>query len=79
LAERSGREYTAFVPEDLYKRIVREIRREKYLTPYTLAEKYSMTLSLAKKVLSRLEKEGIVELYAPNRRSAIYLVKARKK
>ncbi len=79
MAERAGREYTAFVPEDLYKRIVREIRREKYLTPYILAEKYSMTLSLAKRVLRRLEAEGLVELYSPNRRASIYLVKAKKK
>lgn len=79
MAERAGREYTAFVPEDLYKRIVREIRREKYLTPYILAEKYSMTLSLAKRVLRKLETEGLVELYSPNRRASIYLVKAKKK
>ncbi|BEP17681.1 hypothetical protein PYJP_10330 [Pyrofollis japonicus] len=79
MAERSAREYTAYVPEDLYKRITRDIRREKYLTPYMLAEKYNMTVSLAKKVLKRLEREGLVELYAPNRRAAIYLVKKASK
>ncbi|KSW12236.1 hypothetical protein CF15_05645 [Pyrodictium occultum] len=78
MSERSGHEYTAFIPESLYKRISREIRREKYVTPYMLSEKYDMTVSLAKQVLRRLEKEGIVELYAPNRRAPIYIVKEGK-
>ncbi len=69
-----AREYTAYVPEQLYKRIAREIRREKYITPYMLAEKYSMTISLARQVLRRLEKEGIVKLYSPNRRAPIYVI-----
>lgn len=73
MSERS-REYTAFVPENVYKRIARDIRREKFLTPYMLAERYSMTLSLAKQVLRRLEKEGLVKLYAPNRRAPLYVV-----
>jgi small subunit ribosomal protein S25e len=70
-----GREYTAFVPEQLYRRIMREIRREKFITPYMLAEKYNMTISLARQVLRRLEREGVVELYSPNRRAPIYVVK----
>jgi len=67
------REYTAFVPDDLYRRIARDIVKEKYVTPYLLAEKYNMTISLAKQVLRRLEKEGIVKLYAYNRRAPIYI------
>lgn len=67
------REFTAFVPERVYQRIKRAIVHEKYITPYQLAEKYNMTISLAKKVLRRLEKEGVVKLYAYNRRAAIYL------
>ena len=74
MSERA-REYTAFVPENLYKRIARDIRREKFVTPYMIAEKYSMTVSLAKQVLRRLEREGLVELYSPSRRAPIYLVK----
>ncbi len=77
MSERA-REFTAFVPENVYKRIARDIRREKYVTPYMIAEKYSMTISLAKQVLRRLEKEGIVELYSPSRRAPLYIVKASK-
>ncbi len=73
------REYTAFVPEKLYQRIRRAIVHEKYVTPYQLAEKYNMTISLAKKVLRRLEKEGVVKLYAYNRRAAIYLPVKRRR
>ena len=75
MSERQGREYTAYVPEQLYKRIAREIKRESFITPYMLAEKYNMTISLARQVLKRLAKEGVVELYSPNRRAPIYVVK----
>jgi small subunit ribosomal protein S25e len=78
VSERAGKEFTAFVPENLMKRIKREIVREKFVTPYMLAEKYNMTMSLAKKVLRRLEQEGIVELYARSRRAPIYVIKASK-
>ena len=61
------------VPESLYKRIARDVQREKLVTPYMLAEKYNMTVSLAKKVLRRLESEGYVKLYARNRRAPIYV------
>jgi len=77
MSERA-REFTAFVPENVYKRIARDIRREKFVTPYMIAERYSMTISLAKQVLRRLEKEGVVELYSPSRRAPLYIVKARK-
>ncbi len=73
MSERA-REHTAFVPERLYKRISRDVTREKFVTPYMIAEKYSMTISLAKQVLKRLENEGIVKLYAPNRRAPLYMV-----
>ncbi|MET1128434.1 MAG: 30S ribosomal protein S25e [Thermoproteota archaeon] len=77
MAEEGGREFTAFVPESLYKRIAREVVREKFVTPYMIAEKYDMTISLAKQVLRRLEREGVLKLYAPSRRAPIY-VPARK-
>ena len=75
MSEKGGKQFTAFVPEGLVKRIAREIRREKFVTPYMVSERYSMTVSLAKQVLKRLEREGVVERYAPNRRAPIYLVK----
>jgi len=73
MSERT-REFTAFVPDNVYKRIARDIRREKFVTPYMLAERYSMTLSLAKQVLRRLEAEGLVKLYSPSRRAPLYIV-----
>lgn len=78
MSEKAGKEFTAFVPENLMKRIKREIVREKFVTPYMLAEKYNMAMSLAKRVLRRLEQEGIVELYARSRRASIYIIKVSK-
>ncbi|HIQ56104.1 MAG TPA: 30S ribosomal protein S25e [Pyrodictium sp.] len=68
-----AREHTAFIPDYLYRRIRRDIVKEKYVTPYLLAEKYNTTISLAKQVLRRLEREGVVRLYAHNRRAPIYV------
>jgi len=73
MAERS-RDYVAFIPEELVKRITKEITREKFVTPYMLAERYNMTVSLARKLLRRLEKEGLVKLHAPSRRAPIYII-----
>jgi small subunit ribosomal protein S25e len=69
-----AREYTAYVPEQLYRRIAREIKRENFVTPYMLAERYNMTISLARQVLRRLEREGVVKLYSPSRRAPIYVI-----
>lgn len=74
MSERA-REFTVFIPEGLYKRIAREVVNEKYVTPYLLAEKYNMTISLAKRVIRRLVKEGILIEYAHNRRAPIYVPK----
>ena len=61
------------VPEGLYQRIKREIVREKFVTPYMLAERYNMTITLAKRVLRRLVKEGVLRVYSYNRRAPIYV------
>jgi len=61
------------VPEGLYQRIKREVAREKFITPYMLAERYNMTITLAKRVLRRLVKEGVLRVYAYNRRAPIYV------
>ncbi len=61
------------VPESLYQRIKREIVREKFVTPYMLAERYNMTITLAKRVLRRLVREGVLRVYSYNRRAPIYV------
>lgn len=78
MSKKAGREFRAFVPEDLVKRVRQEIVREKFVTPYMLAERYSITISLARRVLKRLREEGVLELYEPSRRASIYVVKASK-
>ncbi len=61
------------VPEGLYQRIKREIVKEKFVTPYMLAERYNMTITLAKRVLRRLVREGVMRVYSYNRRAPIYV------
>ena len=73
----SERQYRAFIPENLYRRIAREVLREKFITPTMLASKYGITVTLAKQVLRRLAREGLLVEYMHNRRAPIY-VPARK-
>ncbi len=68
-----ARQYVAYVPEQLYKRIAREVVKEKFVTPYMIASKYNMTVTLAKQVLRRLVKEGILVEVLHNRRASIYV------
>lgn len=65
--------YEVDIPEGFYQRIKREIVKEKFITPYMMAEKYNMTVSLAKKVLRRLVREGVLKVYVYNRRAPIYV------
>ncbi len=68
-------EYDVSLPEELVERAKRDLKREKYLTPFKVHQKYSVSLSTARKLLRRLEEEGLVVKFTPNRRSPIYIPK----
>ncbi len=72
-AEKKGREFKAYIPEGLKNRIAREIVKEKYVTPYTLSEKYNISVSLARHLLRELERKNIVKLVAKTRRAPVYV------
>lgn len=57
------------------ERAKRELVREKWLTPYKVAQKYGITVSLAKKLLRELEAQGVLVLFSRNRRAPVYLPK----
>ena len=65
------------VDESLLRRARRELVKERYLTPYKVAKKLDIKVSLAKKLLRKLEEEGLVVLFSKNRRSPVYVPKAR--
>ena len=55
----------------------RELGREKWITPYKVASRYGIKVSLAKKLLRTLEREGLIVLFSRNRRSPVYVPKER--
>ncbi len=64
---------TLNIDASLYSKIEKELRELSVVTPATIAQKYSIPVSLAKAVLRTLEGGGIVSLVARSRRSHIYV------
>ncbi len=67
--------YDSHATEELVDRVRRDVRRGQYsyLTPYLVSERYSISMSTAKKILKELVDNGVVELFSPGRRSPIYV------
>lgn len=61
------------VNEHLLKRAEKEVRGLDYVTPFTLSTRLGVKISLAKRLLRTLEKEGKVRLVAPSRRDPLYV------
>ncbi|MCE4627663.1 MAG: 30S ribosomal protein S25e [Desulfurococcales archaeon] len=68
-------EYDVSLAPELLERARRDIKREKYLTPFKVHQKYNVSLSTARKLLKALEEEGLIVKFTPNRRSPIYVPK----
>jgi len=63
------------VPAELLKRAEREVKGMDYITPFSLAQKLSVSLSTAKKILRMLEESKAVELVSRSRRSPLFVPK----
>ncbi|MCY0850552.1 30S ribosomal protein S25e [Sulfuracidifex metallicus] len=64
---------TITLDNETKKKVMDELKREKIVTPYSLASKSEMTISVAKKMLEEMEKQGIVKLVSKNRRVSLYV------
>ncbi len=64
---------TILLDNETKKRVMDELKREKIVTPYSLASKSEMTISVAKKMLEEMEKQGMVKLVSKNRRVTLYV------
>ncbi len=60
------------ISEEIISSIRKEALRAKVITPYTIASKYQLRMSIAKRILKMLEKEGVVKLVSRSRRTYIY-------
>jgi small subunit ribosomal protein S25e len=68
-------EYDVSLPQELLERARRDVKREKYLTPFKVHQKYNVSLSTARKLLKTLEEEGVLVKFTANRRSPVYVPK----
>ncbi len=61
------------VPPDLKsKKVVDQLKKMRVLTPYTVATRFDLRLSLARDFLEELEKQGIVEFVSGSKNLKIY-------
>jgi small subunit ribosomal protein S25e len=61
------------VDKETLKKVEEELKKEKIVTPYTLSSKLGVTISVAKKILEELWKQGVVKQVAKNRRVVLYV------
>ncbi len=56
------------------EKLINELKEAKAITPYTLASKYSLRMSVAKRVLGELAEQGILQPISGNSRLRVYKV-----
>jgi len=59
--------------ENVVDQAQKVVRHMNFVTPTALAEKMSVSVGLAKRILRDLETRGVLKLYAKNRRVQIYV------
>ncbi len=61
------------IDDETKKKVIDEIKKESMVTPYTLASKLGVSISVARKTLKELEAQNLVKLYSKNRRLSLYV------
>jgi len=59
-------------PDPRSEKVIDEIRKMRVLTPYAVASRFNLRLSIAKDFLEELEHRGIVEYVSGSRNIKIY-------
>ncbi len=60
------------LPDPKSEKVVGELKKMKVLTPYTVASRFNLRLSVAKDLLKQLEKRGIIEYVSGSESLKIY-------
>jgi len=60
------------ITDKLAIQIEKEALKMNYVTPYVIATKYNIRVSLAKNILKNLSKKGVIEKVSSNRRTILY-------
>ena len=60
------------LPNPKNKQVVNELRKLRVLTPYTVASRLDLRLSVAKRFLKELERQGTIEYISSSKSLKIY-------
>jgi small subunit ribosomal protein S25e len=60
------------LPNPRSEKIINEIKRMKTLTPFTVASRFNLRLSVAKDLLEELEQKGVIQFVSRSRNLKIY-------
>lgn len=65
------------IPREIYEKFLDEIQRgeHKFCTPFMIAQRYGVKISVAKRMLKEASRRGLLVLYSPGRRVPIYIPK----
>lgn len=67
------KEQSGIVPPDAAdEKVVGELKKMRVLTPYAVASRFNVRMSVAKGFLEQLEEDGVVQLVAGNHSLKIY-------
>lgn len=61
-----------FIDSNLYERILKEIAKDKLITPSTLTARFRISCSLAKRILLELSKKKIIKSIKISAKESIY-------
>jgi len=61
-----------FMPDTKSGKIIEEVKKLKVLTPFAVASRFNLRLSIAKDFLEELESKGIVQLVSKSRNVRVY-------
>ncbi len=67
--------YDSHTADELVNRVRKDLKRGQfsYLTPYLVSEKYSISISTAKKILRVLLNENAIRVFSGGRRAPLYV------
>ncbi len=63
------------IPNVSSEELINDLKEAKAVTPYTIASKYNLRMSIAKRIIEELSKQGIIQPVTGNSRLRVYKVR----
>jgi small subunit ribosomal protein S25e len=69
------KELGIILPDPKNKKVLDELKKMKVITPYSMASRLNLRISMAKQFIKKLEQQGTVEYVSGNRNIRIYKIR----